>query len=419
LASPLPVHYRHHAGVWLALALALAGCALRDGGLAVVPGDDPDAAGEDAPGDGPDGPAQRADGPSPLDLNTGTLATGEPCTAGGPGCASGFCVDGVCCENGCARACQACATPKTGALSGRCRPVIAGTDPDNECPEDPSASCKRSGACDGVGACALVAKGTACGAAACSGGTLTPGATCDGAGTCAPGTPKPCVGGYACASGEACKTTCAVDADCATNLGCDPASGSCAVTRKAKGQPCAADGECSSNICADGVCCDKVCTGRCRACLKALTGSDEGTCADIMAGVKPTRQAECPVQLAACGNNGRCDGAGGCQAIADGTQCGTYCCGGVLGGSANFCHLACAAGACTVQTGTAAGSCDDKSPCTRDRCEDQPAAKTHTCARDGACTAPTGCCCTGLALGVPFCADPSGCTVGLGGTCVP
>ncbi len=37
-------------------------------------------------------------------------------------CLSGFCVDGVCCETACAGTCNACASAKTGAADGLCRP---------------------------------------------------------------------------------------------------------------------------------------------------------------------------------------------------------------------------------------------------------------------------------------------------------
>lgn len=66
------------------------------------------------------------------------LSDGAACTEALP-CASGFCVDGVCCETACDGACEAC----DGAVDGSCAPIARGADPDNEC----------ALTCDGEGAC--------------------------------------------------------------------------------------------------------------------------------------------------------------------------------------------------------------------------------------------------------------------------
>jgi hypothetical protein len=423
------------------VALAAAGCSFSSKGLEVTSGDQPDAGTaveNDATGDVPVAPADRpvdqlspdaptADKPRPPDAppdGPTPLGLGIPCTAGGEPCMTGFfCVDGFCCENACAGACQACAASKTGGANGRCRPVSAGTDPDGECADDGAPSCKRDGQCDGAGSCALYARGTACGAPSCAGSALTGPPTCDGGGTCQPTAGKPCVGGFVCASAQACKTACTGDGDCAPPLACDTATGFCSVMKKAQGQPCADGPECASGTCADGVCCDRACGGRCRACLKSLTGAEDGTCADIMAGVRPTRPAECPMQRTTCGNNGLCNGAGACQQFPDGTQCGTYCCGNGQGQGSNspFCHLQCQGGACTNQTGAQAGTCDDSNPCTRDRCDNNNDA-THTCTHDMGCSGLLSCCCVGGGGGGGggnfVCADPTVCTISLG-HCAP
>jgi hypothetical protein len=429
LTSLVPRPSRTPAGLCAAawLALSAAGCTFSGTGLEVVPGPGDDAApGDDAPAaDAPGGADYAVDRPYDVAVDRGPpdlgpdaampLPTGFPCTAGGMPCASGFCVDGVCCENACAGACQACSAAKTGGANGRCRPMPVGTDPDNECPDEGMTSCKRNGSCDGKGACDLYPRGSPCGESSCAASQLTPHA-CDGKGVCQPGAPQPCPGGFICASTLACKTRCMADIDCAAGAGCDLAAGTCSGMKIAQGQACTANAECGTGICADGVCCDKVCTGRCRACLKSVTGVEDGTCANIMAGVKPTRQTECPVQQATCGNNGLCNGAGECQQFADGTQCGTYCCGG-QGGGGNFCHLLCQAGACTNQSGMNAGTCDDGSPCSRDRCEMVNGA--HLCTHDGACSGTSSCCCVAGFGGGAFCSDPTGCTAGLNGMCMP
>jgi hypothetical protein len=59
-------------------------------------------------------------------------------------CLSGYCVDGVCCNNVCNQLCRACSGMLTGGANGVCSNVLNGTDPQNECP---------SGECNGVGMC--------------------------------------------------------------------------------------------------------------------------------------------------------------------------------------------------------------------------------------------------------------------------
>ncbi len=64
----------------------------------------------------------------------------------GAECASGFCVDGVCCATSCTGTCQACSFIKKGSgPNGTCGNIGAGLDPDDEC----------AGAmtCNGIGAC--------------------------------------------------------------------------------------------------------------------------------------------------------------------------------------------------------------------------------------------------------------------------
>jgi hypothetical protein len=73
------------------------------------------------------------------------LANGEVCMSGSD-CASGFCVDGVCCNSSCGGLCMSCVGSSTGGADGTCEPVASGTDPDDEC---------LMGACDGTGRCAL------------------------------------------------------------------------------------------------------------------------------------------------------------------------------------------------------------------------------------------------------------------------
>jgi hypothetical protein len=89
----------------------------------------------------------------------GKKGLGQPCDRGAQ-CASGFCVDGVCCANACAGPCRSCTS---GAQPGMCKITAAGAgDPRQLCKTDPSASCGVNGTCDGQGNCALSPSGTVC-----------------------------------------------------------------------------------------------------------------------------------------------------------------------------------------------------------------------------------------------------------------
>jgi len=96
-------------------------------------------------------------------------SNGESCS-GASECTSDFCVDGVCCESLCDGACESCDASATGVVGGSCSPIIAGTDPDDEC---------ANGSCDGAGGC-LAINGTSCGSGAeCASGQCIEGICCD------------------------------------------------------------------------------------------------------------------------------------------------------------------------------------------------------------------------------------------------
>lgn len=166
-------------------------------------------------------------------------------------CASGYCVDGVCCDTGCDGLCQACTAAATGAADGACASVLADSDPDAECDD---ASLCGTGACDGSGACGVLQGETLCRASAgacdtaeacdgvsveCPPDTLVAaGATCraaesacdveelcDGSTADCPGDvvlgPGTTCNGYACdGTSNLCPTTCATDAACAGGWAC-------------------------------------------------------------------------------------------------------------------------------------------------------------------------------------------------------
>ena len=198
---------------------------------------------------------------------------GSPCVVNAE-CTSTFCADSVCCSAECTGDCNACkaSLKESGTDDGTCGPAAAGTDPRGRCTADDPATCARNGFCDGSGACALYPSGSVCGAATCSNNAPT-GFLCDGAGSCATMTAPPC-DPYACAT-DSCRTTCALDGDCAANAYCE--GGQC-VAQFPDGDACTEGRECASGFCIDGYCCDRACDGQCEAC--DATGS-EGACTGI------------------------------------------------------------------------------------------------------------------------------------------
>ncbi len=72
-------------------------------------------------------------------------------------CASGFCVDGVCCATGCTSTCYACdAVDTVSDMAGTCFAVLNGKDPGQEC--------SGGATCNGGGACWAKQGGAVCGA---------------------------------------------------------------------------------------------------------------------------------------------------------------------------------------------------------------------------------------------------------------
>lgn len=285
---------------------------------------------------------------------------GEACLSGEE-CASGFCVDGVCCGSSCDGKCQGCAEAVTGAPDGTCAGLPVGTG-DPAFPECSAGGCgKVQGWCwceDGIkgadetdidcgGVCgATCSVGQACaGPTDCQGGLgCVDGRCCSSEcsgpcescavpgqyGSCAPiAGPDAgfCEGEQQCGWAQVCALAngalCSADFECGSHrcgeaMLCTPCGalsfcapgfacveGSCAATGKVYGA-CHADVECASEHCADGVCCDEPCSGACLACSFAYTGKQSGVCAPIVAGLDP--QSECNGPGAA----GSCDGQGFC-----------------------------------------------------------------------------------------------------------
>jgi hypothetical protein len=372
---------------------------------------------------------------------------GDPC-GGGSDCAGGFCVDGVCCDSDCAGNCQSCLADFTGGSDGMCGAVLPGLDPRADCgaPQD----CDGVGGCkDTLGT--VCSGGTTCATGNCVDGVCCSG-TCVGqciaceisltgapSGSCTPipagqhdpGDPclmectgagdcegtvctmdAECVSGF-CRDGFCCDSDCngtcescsALDTggspgvcapvtagidpkpDCGPGNVCD-GSGTCA---KDLGESCGASGECASDFCRDGVCCDSDCGATCFACLAALTGGSDGSCAP-----KAALQGD-----VGCSANQLCDGAGNCkldlgQPCTLGTQCASsqcaledgVCCDSACDGECQSCDGAKTAGftgfcgfvtiATDPDTECAAGElCDGAGACKKNLGE--------TCGADGEC----------------------------------
>ncbi len=141
---------------------------------------------------------------------------GTACETDGE-CASGFCVEGACCDSRCDEACASCLAARKGSgADGHCGPVTAGQDPKKQCPDQPAATCGTSGTCDGHGSCAVYADGTPCASSR----------LCR-AGTCTPTVGEPCDSSVQCAPGQICSAAAVCEQQSPSALASDP--GACSV----------------------------------------------------------------------------------------------------------------------------------------------------------------------------------------------
>jgi hypothetical protein len=189
--------------------------------LAPVKDGAPDGPAADAPvKDGPVAdlpPAKEASTPD-LPHHEGKSPLGSACSDPSQ-CQSNSCVDKVCCASTCSGPCVSC---DLSGSEGTCSPDPAGTDPGDDCAQDPVATCMLDGTCDGKGGCRSYVAGTVCGTTCVSGDSYAD-KTCDGSGQCqSPGGAGTSCGAYLCDSSTgACYTSCTSDAQCKTS--CNPA----------------------------------------------------------------------------------------------------------------------------------------------------------------------------------------------------
>lgn len=385
------------------------------------------------------------DAPPPPSDGPGLLPVGKACAAA-TDCANGNCVDGFCCNKAkadCA-GCSACANKYTGLDDGTCGPVSVGKDPHDTCADETATNqCGNDGNCDGKGACGKVGSSHVCTIGSCSadGKTFTEGTNCDGKGACTTATSKSC-GAFQC-SPTGCLQTCAVQADCVGDYYCNTAaSPAVCASKKVNGSPAAQPYECKSGIVADGVCCDKTCSG-CSACTLAInkqTGSAaDGQCLAVIAG--ESGHGTCTA-APPCGLDGKCDGNGACRYVAGGTSCATDSCSGstlTTSACASTTHT-CVATPTECPNSTACGSatacgtkkiqgaaCTSSNECATGSCVDNAAGTGKVCcatACSGACQAcaADGSACTTKNAGVAdsACGGVSTCRTGkcaAGGSC--
>jgi hypothetical protein len=215
---------------------------------------------------------------------TGTSGApnGTACTAGSA-CASGLCVDGVCCNAACgggaAGDCQACSVAAGGTVDGTCGPIRGGV----VCRAAMAGGCDVAEACDGFGltcpADTLAVAGTVCRVAAsacdapetCSGTSATcPIDVLASAGTVC----RPSAGG--CDVPETCSgigATCPADRFASAGMVCRPAATICDVAESCDGTGAACPGDAlapNGSSCDDGVACNGAEVCMMGACLPGM-----------------------------------------------------------------------------------------------------------------------------------------------------
>ena len=394
---------------------------------------------------------------------SGAVCSGGKCVVPGKGgvacsdgteCQSGFCADGVCCNSACTGTCEEC----NGGTPGACSAVPAGTDPASECAGDTT--------CNGAGAC-LKAAGVACAAGSeCQSSSCVDGvcctSACNGACQACTGAGGNCVGAatgtdpasecgnYFCAA-SGCATGCTRMGDCKPGFVCS-AAGKCIVPVQ-RGGACASGVDCQSGFCANEVCCNSACVGKCESCNLEGNG---GTCTAYAAGTDP--ELDCPGET--CGGQSSCVpiSGGTCTAdvdCGDGQFCGSGTClakyafGARCDGVAGHCASGiCADGVCcdSACTGTCVscalaaspGSCkaipassDPEGECGPAFCSGTSAACASACATSIDCKPgmaciqeacagklPTGQACrTADQCESDFCVDGVCCVDACNGTC--
>jgi hypothetical protein len=194
----------------------------------------------------PDGPAVDLAIDSTSDVllpDIGPRPLGEPCAVDSH-CLSGHCVDDVCCATACTAVCSSCAVIGS---EGTCTAAPAGTDPHEDCVQDPVSTCGLDGTCDGAGGCRTYPENTACIPDHCVGETRIAGSVCNASGACAAKPEVECAP-YRCdPSTKSCFTTCTADAQC-YRYRCNTNTNACFTSCSTPAQ-CQKGYACQSNVC--------------------------------------------------------------------------------------------------------------------------------------------------------------------------
>ena len=186
---------------------------------------------------------------------------------------------------------------------------------------------------------------------------------------------------------------------------------------KGKAESCGCDRDCQTGFCVSGICCTSACAERCKACNLP---SALGDCAFVPPGVKPTDPLACAATTpATCGQDGTCDGKGGCRQYPKGTECKSGTCegdgiNGILtcdgnGKCSEAISQTCPPYSCDSTTSRCATACTTNVECAASQ---QCVANRCGKSANGAVCQTADDCSSG------FCADGVCCNVACSGVCV-
>lgn len=114
--------------------------------------------------------------------------------------------------------------------------------------------------------------------------------------------------GYACLTAGACSNSCSDHTECHPDYFCE--YNTC-QPKRAQGQRCTEEAKCQAGLsCTDGVCCNERCGELCEACEQRRTGVASGTCAPVEGGTDP--DGDCGDNCCDGAATPACDGSGAC-----------------------------------------------------------------------------------------------------------